>query len=111
MSIRETFSNSIELTGIGKYDKGDVMQIWTVLGHVYYVASRRGSLKRHFLDIYLTTFAESVTSKIQNVWGLSFPSKCLKFSLDFKNAAKTEKKKNHVSDIFASDMVSLNCLH
>ena len=36
--------------------------------------------------------------------------KYLKFNLDFKNSAKTEKK-NNVCDIFASDFVSLNCLY
>ena len=49
-------------------------------------------LKRDFLDIYLTTFSESVTSKIQNLWGSSFDSKCLKFNVDFKNAAKNWEK-------------------
>ena len=41
MSIRETFSNSISLAVIDEYDKGAVMQISTVLGHVYHVACRR----------------------------------------------------------------------
>ena len=45
-------------------------------------------LKRNFLDIYLSTFSESVTLKIQNLWGSFFHSKILKFNLDFKNAAK-----------------------
>ena len=35
-------------------------------------------LKRDFLDIYLTTFLESVTSKIQNLWGSSFFYKTFK---------------------------------
>ena len=49
-------------------------------------------LKRGFLDLYLTKFSESVTSKIQNLWRSSFYSKCLKLNLDFKNAAKNWKK-------------------
>ena len=44
--------------------------------------------KRDFLDIYLTTFSESLTSKIKSVWGSYFCSKCLKFNLDFKNAGR-----------------------
>ena len=44
--------------------------------------------KRDFLDIYLTTFSESLTSKIKSVWGSYFCSKCLKFNLDFKNAER-----------------------
>ena len=43
------------------------------------------SLKRGFLNMYLTTFSESVISEIQNLWGSSFFSKCSKFNLDFKN--------------------------
>ena len=42
--------------------------------------------------------------------GYLFFSKYLKDNLDFKNEAKTERKIN-VSDLFASDLVSLNCLH
>ena len=32
----------------------------------------KGWLKREFLDIYLTTFSESVISQKQNLWGSSF---------------------------------------
>ena len=49
-------------------------------------------LKRDFLNIYLTTFSESVTSKIQNLWGSFFHSKCSKFNLNFKNPAKDSEK-------------------
>ena len=49
-------------------------------------------LKRGFLDIFLTTFLEAVTSKIQNLWGSSSYWKCLKFNLDLKNAAKNSEK-------------------
>ena len=38
---------------INEYDKGDVMEISTVSKHL---------LTRDFLDIYLTTFSESVIS-------------------------------------------------
>ena len=44
-------------------------------------------LKLDFLDIYLTMFSESITSKIQNLWGSPFLSTCLKFNIDFKNGA------------------------
>ena len=46
----------------------------------------KGPLKWNFLDIYPTRFLKSVTWEIQNLWGLSFVSKYLKFNLDFKNA-------------------------
>ena len=49
-------------------------------------------LKWDFLAIYLTTFSESIISKIQNLWGLSFVPKYLKFKLNFKNAAKNREK-------------------
>ena len=42
MSIRESFSNSIDLALINEYDKGAVMEISEVLGHVYHIPSRRG---------------------------------------------------------------------
>ena len=38
MSIRETFSNSIDLALINESDRGAVMQISTMLGHVYHIA-------------------------------------------------------------------------
>ena len=41
MSIKETFSNSIDLAVLNESDQGSVMQLPTVLGHVYHVACRR----------------------------------------------------------------------
>ena len=38
MSIRETFSNLTDLAMINEYEKSAVMQISTVLWHVYHVA-------------------------------------------------------------------------
>ena len=38
MSIRDPFSNSIDLVVINKYDKSAVMKISVVLGHVYHLA-------------------------------------------------------------------------
>ena len=52
----------------------------------------KGPLNRHFLDIYLTTFFESVILDIQKRWGSSFFSKYWKFNLDFKNAGKNSEK-------------------
>ena len=49
-------------------------------------------LKQEILDIYLTTFSASVISKIQNLSGYYFHSKCLKFNQDFKNAPKNWEK-------------------
>ena len=48
----------------------------------------QGPHQRDFLDIYLTTFSESVVSEIQNLWRSSFFSEYLKFNRDFENAAK-----------------------
>ena len=52
----------------------------------------RHPLKRDFLDIYLTTFLESVPSKMQNLWGSFFYLKCSKVHLDFKNATENREK-------------------
>ena len=52
----------------------------------------KGRLKRYFLDIYLTTFSESVISEIQKLWRSSFFSKFSKLNLDFENAAKNGEK-------------------
>ena len=66
-----------------------------------------GPLKRDFLDIYITTFSESVVSEIQNLSGPSFFKMCSKFNLVFKNEEKI-KKKIFLSDIIASQLVSPN---
>ena len=50
MSIRETFSKLINLAVIIQYDKGGVMQISVVLGHVYHIlveGSSETGLFRH----------------------------------------------------------------
>ena len=52
----------------------------------------KGPLTRDFLEIYISTFSESVISEIQNLWRSSFDSKYLKFNLDFKNAEKNSEK-------------------
>ena len=85
------FSTSIHLSMINKYDKGSVILISLVLAHLPCCLSK-GSLKRGLLDIYLTTFMESVISEIQNLWELSFFWKYSKFKLDFKNPEKNSEK-------------------
>ena len=58
----------------------------------------KGPLKLDSLDIYLTTFSESVISEVQNLRGSSFDSRYWKFNLDFKNATKNWEKKFCFSD-------------
>ena len=70
----------------------------------------KSPLKLDFLDNYLTTYSESVNAEIQNLSGSSFFSNCSKFNLNFKKAAKIQKK-FFVSEIIASELVSLNCLY
>ena len=48
----------------------------------------KGPIKRDFLDIYLTTFSESVISEIKLLWRSSFDLKCLKCNIDFKKGEK-----------------------
>ena len=67
MSKTETFSNSTDLAVINEKDKNAFLQISTVVRHAYHVALSKGSLKRDFLDIYLTTLSEFVISQIQNL--------------------------------------------
>ena len=109
MSIRETFSNTISLPGTNEYDQGTLMQISTVLGHVYHIpieGSSETGLFRHLSD-YIFGVRNFENAKSMRV---IFFSKPRIFNLDFKNAAKTEKKFN-LSEIIASELVSLNCLY
>ena len=53
----------------------------------------KGPVEQNFLDIYMTTFSESVFSEIENLRGTSFFSKYLKFQLDFKNPRKDWEKR------------------
>ena len=71
-----------------RYD-ADYNSFWARLTY----SLSKGLLKQDFLDIYLTTFSESVISEIQKLWGSSFFSKYSKFNVDFKNAAKDWEKK------------------
>ena len=52
----------------------------------------KGPLECDFLDIYLTTFLESVISEIEDLWGSSFISKYIKLIVDFRDAAKSSEK-------------------
>ena len=58
----------------------------------------KGWLERDFLDIYITTFSESIISEIQNLWRSSVSPKCSKFNLNFQNAAKNWEKGFHFWD-------------
>ena len=49
---------------INEYDQGTVMHISAVLWHVYHIACRTVI---DFLDIYLTTFSESVIPQIEKL--------------------------------------------
>ena len=48
----------------------------------------KGPQKRDFLDIYLTTFPESVISEIQNLWRSPFFVKMSKITFTFQNFSK-----------------------
>ena len=100
MSIRDTFSNSIDLALINEYDKRwfheDLNSAWVRLPFCF----SKGPLKRDFSGIYQTTFWESVISEIQNLWGLCFFPKRSNLELDIKKAAKNQKKVFCFSDNF-----------
>ena len=64
-----------------------------------------------FLDIYLTTFLDSLISKLQNLCESSFFSKYWKFTLDFKNTAKRREKVSCFWDnCFSIGIVKLSLL-
>ena len=48
---------------INEYDKNAVVEISIEVQHVYHVYFLKGPQKQDFLDIYLTTFSESVLRK------------------------------------------------
>ena len=64
-----------------------------------------------FLDIYLTTFLDSLISKLQNLCESSFFSKYWKFTPDFKNTAKRREKVSCFWDnCFSIGIVKLSLL-
>ena len=65
-----------------RYD-ADYNSFWARLTY----SLSKGLLKQDFLDIYLTTFSESVISEIQKLWLSPFHSKCLKINIDLKTGA------------------------
>ena len=76
---------------INEYDRSghaDFNNAWARVSYCLW----KHNVKQNFLDIYLTTFSESVTSKIQNLWASSFYSKFIKFNLAFKNGANSWEK-------------------
>ena len=91
MSIRESFSNSIDLAVTNEYDQVIWCRFQQCLG-MFAMLLVKASVKWDFLDIYLTTFSESATSKIQNLRGLSLFPKHLKFELNFKKSAQNREK-------------------
>ena len=99
------FPASEQLIWSKSYDAGFNI-VWTLLPYCL----SKGLLKRDFLDIYLTTFSESVISNMQNLWGLSSFSKYSKFNLNFKNTAKMDEKL-FVFEIIPSKLVSLNFVY
>ena len=52
----------------------------------------KGLLRQDFLNIYLTTFHDSVISEIQKLWGSSFFSKYSKFNLDLEKEGNIGEK-------------------
>ena len=91
MSRRETFSNSIALRVIDEYDNSVVMQITTVLGHVYHVACRRVLLNGTFQILFNQVFRVGNFGNAKALRVIFF-SKCSKLNLTFKNAAKDSEK-------------------
>ena len=66
MSMRETFSNQINLAVINEYDQGAVMLISTVLRHIYPVGCRRATETKLFRHLSDHVFGVRI-SEIQNL--------------------------------------------
>ena len=87
----ETFRNSIALAVINKDDQGVLVQISTVFGPVYHTACRRASkteLFKHLSNHVLRVRNFGSTKSMRAI----FVSKCSRFNLYFKNAAKNSEK-------------------
>ena len=87
MSITETFSNSIDLGVINESDKGDLMQIWTVLGHVYHLLVKRFSKTGLFRYLSNGNFRVCNFGNTKALRVIFF-SKSSKFDIYFKNSVK-----------------------
>ena len=92
ISLRETFSNLIAFRVTNKFGKklchSDFSTVWS---H-WPCCLSKGSLKRDFCDIYLTTFFEMRSSEIHKLWGSTFFWKCSKFYFYFINSEKNWEK-------------------
>ena len=73
-------------TVINKYGKGAVVNIVTIFGTVYHLASGRVLWNGIFQTIIQSRFSESVISEIHWLWVSSFFGKTSKFNLDYRNA-------------------------
>ena len=69
----------------------------------------KGPLKHDFLDIYLNTISESVTSKIHQLWGSSLFENVQNFIYIWKILKKNQKKLFFL-EMIASELAALNYL-
>ena len=91
MSIRETFSNTISLPGTNEYDQGTLMQISTVLGHVYHIpieGSSETGLFRHLSDYVFGVRNFEITKSMRII----FCVKMFKISARFQKCSKKLRK-------------------
>ena len=72
MSIRETFSNSIDLAVISKYEKCAVIEISTVLRYLYQVASEVSSETGLFTDLSDYVFRVLDFENTKSMWVFFF---------------------------------------
>ena len=107
MSIKETFSNSIELAVIIQSDKESAIQISTVLGHVYHERIYERWLFTQLSDYVFRVRSFEITISLKVIIFV----KILKISSRFPKCTKKIDKKFFVFEIIASELVSLNCLY
>ena len=85
MLIKVTFSNSLSLVAINKYDKGAVTQISTVLGHVYHVACWRVFWNGTFYTFF-SNFKKTKSMRVMFIF------KMLRISARFQKWSKKLRK-------------------
>ena len=79
-------------TGINRYGKGAIVQLWRVFRPVYRVTCLRILVKQTFSTFDWPRFPESLSSKIHMIWVSYLFGKCPKLNLCLKNPKKNLKK-------------------
>ena len=111
ISLAEIFCKTIAFALINKYDKGGVVQIWTMFSRIYHVAFRLYPLKQYFLGIDLAMFLGVPNLGNISAMRVIFFLKILQISNRFQKWIKKLRKKFLFSRYLHLNSLRLNCLH